>query len=75
MPRRILDGFLDFDFIRGDRRNDTEILAEDSAKAHQTLKDWTARTRAMKEQRLDKDMLDQRGIDMSKVDISGLKKA
>ncbi|HVL02526.1 MAG TPA: VOC family protein [Dongiaceae bacterium] len=51
------------------------IMAEDAEKAHAVLKDWTARTRAVKEQRLDHDLLNQRGIDMSKVDLSGLKKA
>lgn len=54
--------------------NYESILAEDSAKAHDVLKDWTARTRAVKLERMSADMLDQRGIDMSKADFSKVKK-
>lgn len=50
-----------------------EILAVDTANARAQLHDWTARTRALKEQRLDKALLEQRGIDMSRVDMSGMK--
>lgn len=52
-----------------------EILAEDSANAHNVLKQWTEKTRALKESRLSAQALDQRGIDMSKIDMSGMKKA
>lgn len=52
-----------------------QIMEEDSAKAHAVLKEWTAKTRAIKEQRVNRELLDQRGIDMSKVDLSGLKKS
>lgn len=55
--------------------NYESILSEDSAKAHDVLKDWTARTRAMKLERMSADMLDQRGIDMSKADFSKVKKS
>lgn len=52
-----------------------EILAEDAANAHRVLKEWTEKTRAVKEERLGADALDMRGIDMSKVDMSKVKKS
>lgn len=52
-----------------------EILADDSANAHTVLKQWTEKTRAVKESRLSAQALDQRGIDLSKIDMSGMKKA
>lgn len=50
-----------------------QLLAEDAAKAHEVLAEWTRKTRAMKEQRLGAEALDLRGIDMSKVDLSKVK--
>ena len=50
------------------------IMAEEKAKAQSAVKEWSKKTRSIKEQRLSKDMLDLRGIDMTKVDMSGLKK-
>ena len=55
-------------------QNYDAILAEDSAKAHDVLKEWTERTRPEKLKRLDAAMIDQRGIDMSKADFSKVKK-
>jgi len=46
------------------------IMAEDGARAHATLQEWTERTRATKLERLSADALDLRGIDMSKADFS-----
>ncbi|NPU90482.1 MAG: VOC family protein [Gammaproteobacteria bacterium] len=51
------------------------IMTRETAKAHADIQQWTERTRAIKEARLDKNMLDLRGIDTSKVDLSGLKKS
>ena len=51
------------------------LLADDAARARETLAAWTAKTRDTKVERCGKDMVDLRGIDMSKVDLSGLKKA
>jgi catechol-2,3-dioxygenase len=58
--------------VRDDRYD--EILAEDSANAHRVLKEWTEKTRGVKEERLGAAALDMRGVDMSKVDMSGVKK-
>ena len=55
-------------------QNYESILAEDSAKAHDVLKEWTERTRPEKLKRLQADLIDQRGIDMSKADFSNMKK-
>lgn len=49
------------------------ILAEDTANAARVLKEWTARTRATKIERVGQDMLDLRGVDFSKVDTSNVK--
>ncbi len=51
-----------------------QILEQDAKVARQVLKDWTEKTRPLKVERLGEAAIDLRGIDMSKVDISGLKK-
>lgn len=50
-----------------------EIKAHEQKDAHELLKAWTAKTREVKLSRLPQDMLDMRGIDMAKVDLSGMK--
>ena len=50
------------------------IMTRETAKAHADIQQWTERTRAIKEARLDKNMLDLRSIDTSKVDLGGMKK-
>lgn len=50
-----------------------EIMEKDAAEAHQKLKDWTDKTRAVKLERLPQDQLDLRGIDMSNLDFSKVK--
>lgn len=51
-----------------------QIMRDEAATAHANVRQWSEKTRATKEQRLNKEMLDQRGIDLSKVDLGGLKK-
>ena len=51
-----------------------EIMADDSASAHDQLKQWTDKTRARKVSQCGADAVDLRGIDMSKVDMSNVTK-
>lgn len=51
-----------------------QILESDAASAHQVLKQWTEKTRAVKEERLGADAINMRGIDMGKIDMSNMKK-
>ncbi|WP_081195013.1 VOC family protein [Halomonas sp. BC1] len=50
------------------------IVAADKASAHEVLAAWTDKTRALKQQKSGA-ALDQRGLDTSKADFSGLRKA
>lgn len=50
-------------------------LEKDAASAHAILKEWTAKTRSIKEQNFGAAALDARGLDMSKTDFSKVKAA
>lgn len=54
--------------------NYDDFVAKDAAAAHQVLAQWTEKTRARKLEKLGAEALEQRGIDLSKTDMSGLKK-
>jgi len=49
------------------------VVAKDAANAHRVLKEWTEKTRALKERNFGAAALDLRGIDMSKTDFSKIK--
>lgn len=51
-----------------------EFVARDAALAHEMIRAWTEKTRERKVAKLGAEAIDQRGIDMSKTDMSGLKK-
>lgn len=51
----------------------TEICAHESAEAREILAKWTAMTRERKVKKFGAEPLDMRGVDMGKVDLSGMK--
>jgi catechol 2,3-dioxygenase-like lactoylglutathione lyase family enzyme len=55
-------------------KNYDQFVANDRAKAHEVIREWTERTRPLKVERLGAEAIDQRGLDLSKTDFSKVKK-